>query len=845
MRNDRSWMYIARRLPEFENGVIEFLNVLFSKAVHGSQIRCPCKRCMNRYWLRRHEVYDHLKAFGFVENYYVWTFHGEDPLSTETIFETLDEEPSFNDNTDTLLDDRFRSCFEGPSNAQNGPNDEAKKFYKLLEEGQQELFPGCKNFSKLSIIIRLFLYKTLHGISNVAFNDLLKLLRDMVSEAKIPVNFTEAKNIVSRRIPAKVLWHFPLQPRLQRVYMNSEIAEAMTWLADKRPKDGYLRHPADGLAWKDFDSLYPLVANEPRNVRLGLAFDGFNPFRIMSVSHSTWPVVLVNYNLPPWMFMKPEYFMLSLLIPGPEGSRNNIDVYLQPLIEELKDLWNVGLETYDKFRNETFKLHATLTWTISDFLGNSIRRFLDVNDPLRCDKKSFNGKVEERPPPIPLTGFHVLEGLSDFVNSFGKKERQKNKSDCPWKKKSIFFELAYWKHNKCRHNLDVMHIEKNVFDNVLGTLLDISGKSKDHPNVRFDLLDMGIKVELQRQLSEDQRHVFFPKPKGKFLDIKVMMLISSHITCFKLLGRPEGSIAEGYLIEECMNFCSQYVDGASTRYDKTIGDMSATEKDEPETTIFGNCGHPLGGKKKRNGRLFTLDIKLAAQAHREHEAFVNSKRRKSKWKRARNHSHEFPNWLKEKASQNGVSEEIFWLAKGPSPTAKSSKDKNPVDGDVTYYGEILEIIKLNYWSKFTVVLFRCEWYQVEKDEYEMTCVNVNKYCSVDDPFVMPSQVHQVFYVVDPIVDGLQYVMTKVPRDIFDYNIETAEPNNDLIMHSGHVQLQENIRLSREDIGPTVVDANTVLVNTNNLCDLNNDSDDNDDTLWDWMQAEEENNDEDL
>ncbi|XP_074298303.1 uncharacterized protein LOC141629156 [Silene latifolia] len=277
MRNDRSWMYIARRLPEFENGVIEFLNVSFSKGVHGSQIRCPCNRCINRYWLRRHEVYDHLKAFGFVENYYVWTFHGESPLSTKSIVETLDEEPNFNDNTNTLLDDRFRSCFEGPTNVRNGPNDEAKKIYKLVEEGQHELFPGCKNFSKLSFVIRLFLYKTVHGISNVTFNDLLQLLRDMVPEAKISVNFNEAKNIVrdldldykkicacpkdcmlfwkefenaeecvkchaskwkkceanssnktsntknNRQIPAKVLWHFPLEPRLQRVYMSSKL----------------------------------------------------------------------------------------------------------------------------------------------------------------------------------------------------------------------------------------------------------------------------------------------------------------------------------------------------------------------------------------------------------------------------------------------------------------------------------------------------------------------------------------------------------------------------------------------------------------------------------------------
>jgi hypothetical protein len=50
-----------------------------------------------------------------------------------------------------------------------------------------------------------------------------------------------------------------------------------------------------------------------------------------------------------------------------------------------------------------------------------------------------------------------------------------------WKKKSIFFKLPYWKDNLLRYNLDVMHIDKNVIDNILGTLLDIEGKNQGQP----------------------------------------------------------------------------------------------------------------------------------------------------------------------------------------------------------------------------------------------------------------------------------------------------------------------------------------------------------------------------
>ena len=89
-----------------------------------------------------------------------------------------------------------------------------------------------------------------------------------------------------------------------------------------------MRHPVDSLAQKDFDKVNPSFAEEPRNVRLGLASDGFNPFGNMSISYSMWPVVLIPYNLPPWMCIKQTFFMLSLLILGPTAPGNDIDIYL-------------------------------------------------------------------------------------------------------------------------------------------------------------------------------------------------------------------------------------------------------------------------------------------------------------------------------------------------------------------------------------------------------------------------------------------------------------------------------------------------------------------------------------
>ncbi|XP_019224269.1 PREDICTED: uncharacterized protein LOC109205956 [Nicotiana attenuata] len=440
---------------------------------------------MNRYWYYRNVVDDHLVVHGFVDGYTKWVFHGEGFSSRSTPHASNDDEGStMRDDIDGLLHDTFRNI-EGQVGDEEGVgerlSEDAKKFFKLLEEGKQELYPGCENFSKLSFTIRLYLLKSLHGLSNVAFSDLLELIKESFPFAQVPESFNKARNMItdlglhyekihacpndcmlfwkenanaencsicgssrwksggpltkaSSKIPAKVLRYFPLKPRLQRIFMCPETAAAMRWHTNERPNDGNIRHPADGEAWKAFDSLHPDFSRDARNVRLGLSSDGFNPFRTMSISHSTWPV-------------------MSII------SRKDIDVYLRPLIEELKELWETGIDTFDAETNQTFRMRAALMWTVSDFpalamlsgwstkgrlacptcnydtcsqyLKNSHkmcylghRRFLPRDHPFRRDKKSFDGKEVHRPAPALLSGEEVFEELLEFNNIFGKRAKK-------------------------------------------------------------------------------------------------------------------------------------------------------------------------------------------------------------------------------------------------------------------------------------------------------------------------------------------------------------------------------------------------------------------------------------
>jgi hypothetical protein len=100
--------------------------------------------------------------------------------------------------------------------------------------------------------------------------------------------------------------------------------------------DEVMWHPSDGEAWKVLDRFDADFAGDARNVRLGLATDGFDPFSTNSTPYSYWLVFVVSYNLPPSLYMKFEFMFLCLIVPGLKAPGPRINVMLKLLIEELK-----------------------------------------------------------------------------------------------------------------------------------------------------------------------------------------------------------------------------------------------------------------------------------------------------------------------------------------------------------------------------------------------------------------------------------------------------------------------------------------------------------------------------
>ena len=91
----------------------------------------------------------------------------------------------------------------------------------------------------------------------------------------------------------------------------------------------------------------------------------------------------------------------------------------------------------------------------------------------------------------------------------------------------------------------------------------------------------------------------------------------------------------------------------------------------------------------------------------------------------------------------------------------SAKDNNPILAEMTYYGVIREIWDVNY-TVFRIPVFKCDWVDssgVKVDEMGFTCVNLNKIGYKSDPFIMASQVQQVFYVEDQLDSRWSVVLT--------------------------------------------------------------------------------------
>ncbi|KAL8101411.1 hypothetical protein AgCh_033337 [Apium graveolens] len=191
-------------------------------------------------------------------------------------------------------------------------------------------------------------------------------------------------------------------------------------------------------------------------------------------------------------------------------------------------------DVYNRSSGINFMMKAALMWTISDFptLGmlsgwstkgklscpvciggvkakhlkhggkpsfyGTARYFLEADDPLRRSIKF--GSRETRSVTSRYSGL-IVKTLCEEIQfpPPGKTIRRKPRDygvTHNWTHFSPFFELPYWETLSLRHNIDVMHTEKNIFENIFFTLLNVRKKTKDNSKARKNCKELGVHREL-------------------------------------------------------------------------------------------------------------------------------------------------------------------------------------------------------------------------------------------------------------------------------------------------------------------------------------------------------------
>ncbi|XP_074361841.1 uncharacterized protein LOC141702039 [Apium graveolens] len=342
--------------------------------------------------------------------------------------------------------------------------------------------------------------------------------------------------------------------------------------------------------------------------------------------------------------------------------------------------------------------------------------------------------------------------------------------------------------------VDVMHIEKNVCDNIIGTLLNMKYKTKDSIASRLDITDMGVRTDLAPEIVvwAEVARLPYPTPAVttvvdvsklsklqadliltlcelekifplSFFDVMVHLtihLVRELRLCGPVFYRwmfpferfnkilksyvrnrfyPEGCIAEGYLKEESVEFCTGFFSESS----RTAG----LQKDDDK--FSGPVGRvtmkSVAEKERDEAHLVVLlnnpEVEPYIRLHKEHLKRIYQGKKKSVQWLLGEHNRQFPDWFQQKVSiemrenSEAVSETIRWLTGKPSFLV------------LTYEGYIVDGVR--YHTK-------------ERDNAR------DKFASVD-------KVSQVFYVEDPCDANWSVVLSSTTRDYHDvYNEDVEE-----------------------------------------------------------------------
>jgi hypothetical protein len=208
MEEDRRWMYEGWKKrgalsSEWVAKTDVFLDRAFARSETGTDVRCPCSKCRNIYFLDRRTMSIDLCKNGYMPSYEVWVHHGEDP-PPRIVSEVQSHEEGDYNMMEEMLDDVRHELLTIDSENPGQPTDyedpttpEVQKFFELLKATEEPLHEHT-NVTILVFVTRLMAIKSKFAFSNNRYKELLNLISDVLPENhKMPKDMYQSKKLLS------------------------------------------------------------------------------------------------------------------------------------------------------------------------------------------------------------------------------------------------------------------------------------------------------------------------------------------------------------------------------------------------------------------------------------------------------------------------------------------------------------------------------------------------------------------------------------------------------------------------------------------------------------------------
>nr|GFC09782.1 hypothetical protein [Tanacetum cinerariifolium]GFC09793.1 hypothetical protein [Tanacetum cinerariifolium] len=304
MRTSRTKKQYIDRVEAFIKYAIHNLQKIRNIDPRGNKqqlmMPCSCTTCLNHIDHKVEEVQFYLLKYDIDLSYTKWDKHGEKNEQATTAQIHVNATTEFVDDMDFDIDFGSKIPTDSPAivemvnaSKESFDEDDLAKFQELLLDVEKPLYKGCYDFTKLSAIAKLLNLKGKFGASDKIFIELLGLLKKMQPASNKMVEKTyQSKKLmrmmrsgykkihvcshncilywkdnkeltvcptygisrwkvdnkthkVYESISVKVMWYFPIIPRLQRLFKLESISKDLRWHATRRIIDGVLRHLAD------------------------------------------------------------------------------------------------------------------------------------------------------------------------------------------------------------------------------------------------------------------------------------------------------------------------------------------------------------------------------------------------------------------------------------------------------------------------------------------------------------------------------------------------------------------------------------------------------------------------